>query len=191
MQKAILITLLLFPLISRGQAKECYKIARREITMPCILVPSENIADTIVSIIPSDCNFIKFDSFSNGIWRILTADSILFQITTLKNGKRNGLNYKFYYNGSLKEVTNYKNDQQEGSYLTYSEDGKIHFNGYTEIGPRGYACFSGVETLFWDNGQMAYRAKWINCRYEKDEEYWDLQGNIIDKDLYSKLWGCN
>ena len=71
------------------------------------------------------------------------------EITTLKEGRRNGAWSQWWNNGKKKEEMNYK-------------DGKVE----------------GLWTIWWKNGQKRQESTWSG-RKEGSREEWDFQGNKI------------
>ena len=159
----------------------------------CYLAPVKNIKDTFVTILPEKCNTPHFDSTVDGIWKIYSYDSLtLLEITSIKHGLRNGSDVIYCAKGTVKKRATYKKGELSGNYISYFEDGKIEMKGNYKPGNRiGLELFTGEETKFWDNGNIAYKAIWKSGWY-KSEKYWDKDGKEINEDQWRKLWyDCN
>lgn len=172
--------------ILSGQSKNCASVYTKGTpSVKCIISPLKIIHDTIISFIPKNCNDIRFDSTTNGHWKLFASDtSTLLEIVTVKNGKRNGQNIFYYPNKQIQAKLNYVNGNLNGEEILYSETGKVTEKGFYDSKQR----FNGIVTQYWDNGNMASEQEMKNGWYSGKEKYWDKDGKIINESTFKKLW---
>lgn len=158
-------------------------------------IPQDQIkADTINIFLPFDItvreyeqyNRVVFDSTITGIFKVyLPKDSILTQIVTIKKGKKNGVLIDFYNDGSIKLKAEYINDEEKGLYISYFDFGKIKRDG-TYSGN----SFIGKSYEYWNNHNLASETIYdgITKWGQHKVNYWDKDGNVIDKITFNSLW---
>ncbi len=169
-----------------GQSKDCGNPVYYSEThgTKCYIIPAKTIGDTIVSYIPKNCNQISFDTTANGHWKIFSADTVLLEILSFKNGLRNGEYISYYKNGQIKAKLNYVNGKLFGREILYSETGKITEEGNYDINE----SFIGTTTQYWDNGVKASEHIMKSNIFNGQKKYWDNKGKIICEKAFNKLW---
>lgn len=178
------------PTLFYGQSKDCNTVYTHAPVLPFYLTAIKKVNDTIISYIPKNCNLITFDSITSGHWKIYSDDTItVMEIVTIKKGLRNGKSFMFYKNRQIESYAEYKDSKLNGEYISYYENGKVHRTGRYKIDKSGYEVFTGTISEYWDNGNIAHmKHQKDSSYYDKNEKYWDKEGNIIDRESFRKLW---
>ena len=157
----------------------------------CNLNIVKRIGDTtIATITTKGCNVYSFDSTANGIWKIFSSYmTIPKEIIAFKNGKKTGMNIKYYDNGKVEIKEEYKRGKRNGAYYYIDEDGTYVSEGNYLPVLKGeeYLEFSGTTTTFWNNASIAKKAITKNDSIVSIK-FWDKEGNVIDENRFKKLW---
>lgn len=159
-------------------------------------IPPQQIhQDTICIFLPTDStkglyhkNYtgVYFDTTISGIFKIyLPKDSVLTQIVTIKNGQKNGILFDFFENGEIKLSAEYINDEETGNYISYYEFGKIKRDGKYVNNE-----FIGKTYEYWNNHNLASETIHDGITHwgTNKVNYWDMNGNVIDKITFDSLW---
>ncbi len=174
--------------VGHGQSK-CDIVSYKFNPASCHLTVAKKVNDTIITFLPKNCNVYNFDSTANGQWKIYSSDTTtLLEIVTIKSGKRQGTEIKFYSNGKIES----KYDNNTGYYISFESNGKLSEEGYykKQIVNDGHDTINvldGTRFWYWDNGNIACKVILKDGKYNK-EMHWDKDGNIIDKQKFQKLW---
>lgn len=171
------------PILLYGQSKQqtCHPVIRER--NPCYLTPIGKHNDTLIAIAGKYCTEFHYDSIDKGIVKVYSHDSLnLLEIVSIKKGLGIDSEYIYYSSGQVKSFTDWKN----GSYVSFHETGKTYRQGSIIKGDYGY-LFTGTETTFWDNGQIAYKSI-VNKGSTEETEYWNPDGGLIDNQKFVELW---
>jgi hypothetical protein len=113
--------------------------------------------DTVDSFIPSKCNKFSYNP-KHGIFKLFSSDSVLVSIRTISDG------------------------EQEGPYISFSRNGQILMSGYYSKDK-----FTGIETEFWRNGNLARKVV-VKANLIEKEEYFDETGTKTTWDAFVRKW---
>ncbi len=186
----LILILLISPLVIYGQQKNCNSNPRRAI--PCNAQLTQTINDTTLTILKSGCDYLSYDSSANGIWKVFLSDSTLLEISSLKNGKRNGPSITYFKNGQIKSRSEYKDNLLHGNYVSFYDNGKENGKGIYKTNNRNLELFTGTWKEYWDNGNLAHLySQKDNSWYDPDESFWNQDGIEITKEHFKKMWDCN
>jgi hypothetical protein len=172
--------------IAFGQSKDCRNVYYKSgPTIKCAILPIKKINDTVICIIPKNCNDIRFDSTASGHWKVFSHDTLtLLETVDFKNGLRHGQSIYYFDNKKIRAKHNYVKGKLRGEEIIYNEAGQITEKGtYDEK-----ASFKGTVTQYWDNGKIASIQDWKNGWYYGNAMYWDNNGKVIDEKTFEKLW---
>jgi hypothetical protein len=187
--KYIILLTLFLPAILFGQSKNCNYAYEQKKAISCYLTPVSKVKDTIVSILPKDCNLIQFDSTANGNWKIYSADTMtLLEIVGVQHGQRNGTNIIFHSNGQIHKKANYKNNKLTGDFVSFFENHKIYMEGYYKLDKENNEVFIGTKTKYWDNGSIAQQFILKDNSSQADSKFWDKDGKVLDYYTFTTLW---
>ncbi len=172
--------------IGFGQSKDCRSVYYKAgPTIKCFILPIKKINDTVICIIPKNCNNIRFDSTANGHWKVFSSDTItLLQTIDFKNGVRHGQCINYFENKKIRSKRNYIQGKLRGDEIIYNEAGQITEKGTYD----DKEIFNGTVTQYWDNGKIASIQDWKNGWYFGETQYWDNNGKVIDEKTFEKLW---
>jgi hypothetical protein len=171
------------PTLLYGQSKyqTCHPVIRER--NPCYLIPITKLNDTLIAIAGKYCTEFHFDSIENGTVKVYSDDTTtLLQIATIKRGNSVDSEYVFYENRQPRSLIDWKS----GSYTSFHETGKAFRQGTIIKGDYGY-LFTGTETTFWDNGNMATKSI-TNNNDIVETEYWNIKGDRISNEEFLDLW---
>ena len=117
----------------------------------------------------------------------------LTTLTTMKQNKADGLN-RIYENGSLTQVSYYKDDAQTGPYKVFRRDSSVRFEGYLIDNNNQYTLFN-----YSNSNRLMSASKYIDniiyqtTSYDKDgtitkvDSFLHLNGTITKKSAYGML----
>jgi len=161
------------------------------VEIKCNLNIVKKIGDTTIATIKTKgCNVYNFDTTADGIWKIFSSDMTTpKEIIAFKNGKKNGMNIKYYDNGKVEIKEEYKAGKRNGAYYYIDKDGTYVSEGsyVPVIKGEEYLEFSGTTTTFWNNASIAKQIIEVNDS-TVSSEFWDKEGNVIDEKRFNKLW---
>ena len=84
-------------------------------------------------------------------WNYYSRDSVLIMSEQYYRGKLNGTTKTFYYDGSIFEVKNWKNDLLHGSWTQFFVDGTVRMESSYR-----YDLRHGEQTGYFPNGKIYY-----------------------------------
>jgi antitoxin component YwqK of YwqJK toxin-antitoxin module len=97
-------------------------------------------------------------------------------------GKQQGVWRKYYKNDTLASEMFFRNGRHENSFRTFSESGKLQ----TEVKFRPGYMEIGDAKIFYDNGAVKAKGKYINREKDSTWTYFDEDGKISSTEFYVK-----
>ena len=98
------------------------------------------------------------------------------------SGKQQGVWRKYYKNDTLASEMFYRSGKHEKTFRTYSEKGKL----LTEVSYRPGYMEIGDAKLFYEDGTVKAKGKYINKQKDSTWTYFDEQGKLSSTEFYMK-----
>lgn len=115
-----------------------------------------------------------------GPW-IYFADGIKIAEENFLNGKKNGICRKFYPSGQLLEESEWKDDQLDGKYRAFFNNGKPYLECLYKSGQRNGYCIS-----YFPSGSVETEGYYENDLPERFWKFLDEKGNTRFELIYKK-----
>ena len=111
-----------------------------------------------------------------GTWFRYYKNGELFSVSNYKAGKKNGAWITYSNKGMLIEKGMYKNDFEEGDWIRLYENGKINYKGKFKNGKK-----IGFWIAYHYNGQLNYRGSFKNGKRNEIWEYYLPNGSLHEE----------
>ena len=106
----------------------------------------------------------------------------LTNIAIMKQNKANGLN-KIFENGTISQVSYYKDDVQTGPFKVYRRDSTLKFEGYLINNENQYSFYN-----YYNNNQLMSESRYID-NYVYQTKYYNKNGQLTQVDSFLNLNG--
>ena len=110
-----------------------------------------------------------------GTWIRYYSNGQLFSVSNFKKGKKNGAWITYNNEGRLIEKGQYKNDLEEGPWIRLFDNGTINYKGKFKNGKK-----SGSWIAYHYNGQLKYQGNYKNGTKEGYWEYFSSSGFLYE-----------
>ena len=110
-----------------------------------------------------------------GTWVRYYTNGQLFSVSNYKNGRKNGAWITYNKEGHLIEKGQYKNDLEEGSWIRLFDNGTINYKGQFKNGKK-----SGSWIAYHYNGQLKYQGNYKNGKKQGYWEYFSASGFLYE-----------
>ena len=115
------------------------------------------------------------DGKKEGTWVRYYSNGQLFSVSNYKTGRKNGAWITYNNEGHLIEKGQYKNDLEEGHWIRLFENGEISYKGMFKNGKK-----SGSWVAFYYNGQLKYQGNYKNGTKDGYWEYFSPSGYLYE-----------
>tara|TARA_R110002049_G_scaffold131864_1_gene290680 strand:- start:4276 stop:4770 length:495 start_codon:yes stop_codon:yes gene_type:complete len=161
MNKLLFIILFFFNTNILLAQTDCFNRYYRTVT--CTVDSQTCINDTIISIIPENCNTPFLKDSIDGTWKLMKSNGQIIKIFTIENRKLNGLKFHFYKNKIIYS-SEYKRGELKKS-SSYYKNGQLYSLKKFKTIPNGSRV---TKSTFWDkSGNKIDELKSYNI--------WDLE----------------
>ena len=90
-----------------------------------------------------------------------------------------GSSVSSFYNGQLREKTNYKNGKENGLYESYHENGQLKLKGNFKNGE-----VDGLIERYFENGQLGSRQNYTDGEKDGLQQIYKRNGKLIKSQCY-------
>ena len=115
------------------------------------------------------------DGKKEGTWVRYYSNGQLFSVSNYKTGRKNGAWITYNNKGHLIEKGQYKNDLEEGHWIRLFENGEISYKGKFKNGKK-----SGSWVAFYYNGKLKYQGNYKNGTKDGYWEYFSPSGYLYE-----------
>ena len=110
-----------------------------------------------------------------GTWVRYYINGQLFSVSNYKKGKKNGAWITYNNEGHLIEKGQYENDLEEGSWIRLFDNGIINYKGKFKNGKK-----TGSWIAYYYNGKLKYQGNYKNGTKEGYWEYFSASGFLYE-----------
>ena len=120
--------------------------------------------------------YVKYKNkpFTGRVIKLYSNSIDTFSISIFKNGSKDNTWKKFYRNGKIQEIREYKKDKKIGKYIGY------YINGNKKFEENFKNNFNHGKLYVWSNdGKLIREANFINGYESGQQKKWDQNGEVI------------
>ncbi len=100
---------------------------------------------------------------------------------TMKDGKKEGLFEKYYFDGKIEYRAFYVNDVIHGEETMFERDGGIVFQAHYNMGKK-----EGSYATYHAKGMLKEKGNYVNDLWDGEWEYYDERGVLIGEALFNQ-----